>query len=172
MMAHLISFGLALVTVCSQHVLHELSHAVVARLFGVRVTRIQWLTYHGGTRVFYENEPDFISDDINNTSDSISKKWAVIASAGFLTTTTLGYFFTAAYFLVPNNTLKIGLCFFSIIFLFVDSLYFLIGSIGDFGDVVGIRKIMKLPKKLTILICTVIFLFHLEIILRSFYFPA
>ncbi|MDK2813446.1 MAG: hypothetical protein PWQ08_701 [Clostridiales bacterium] len=165
MMAHLISFGLALVAVCSQHVLHELSHAVVARLFGVRVTRIQWLTYHGGTRVFYEDEPDL-------TSDNISKKWAFIAGAGFLTTTTLGYFFTAAYFLVPNNTLKIGLCFFSIIFLFVDSLYFLIGSIGDFGDVVGIRKIMKLPKKLTILICTVIFLFHLAIILRIFYFPA
>ena len=164
-MAHLISLGLALVALCFQHLLHELSHVATARLFGVRVMRIQWLTYQGGTRVFYENEPDL-------TSDNISKKWAAIAGAGFLTTTTLGYFFTAAYFLVPNNTLKIGLCFFSIIFLFVDSLYFLIGSIGDFGDVVGIRKIMKLPKKLTILICTVIFLFHLAIILRIFYFPA
>lgn len=171
-MAHLISFGLALVAVCFQHVLHELSHAVAARLFGVRVTRIQWLTYQGGTRVFYENEPDFISDDTSNTSDSISKKWAVIAGAGFLTTTILGYLFTAAYFLVSNDILKIGLCFFSIIFLLADSLYFVMGSIGNFGDIVGIRKIMKLPKKPTILICVLLFLFHLAIVLRSFYFPA
>ena len=171
MAAHLISLGLALVAVCFQHLLHELSHVAAARLFGVRVMRIQWLTYQGGTRVFYENEPDFISDDISNTSGSISKKWAVIAGAGFLTTTTLGYLFTAAYFLVPNSTLKIGLCFFSIVFLLVDSLYFMIGSIGHFGDIVGIQKIMKLPKSQTILICTLLFLFHLAIVLRSFYFP-
>jgi len=165
MMVHLISLGLALVALCFQHLLHELSHVAAARLFGVRVMRIQWLTYQGGTRVFYENEPDL-------TSDNISKKWAAIAGAGFLTTTILGYLFTAAYFLVSNNTLKISLCFFSIIFLLVDSLYFIIGSIGHFGDIVGIQKIMKIPQRLTILICTVIFLFHLAIVLRSFYFSV
>ena len=164
-MAHLISLGLALVALCFQHLLHELSHVAAARLFGVRVMRIQWLTYQGGTRVFYENEPDL-------TSDNISKKWAVIAGAGFFTTTILGYLFTAAYFLVSNNILKICLCFFSIIFLLVDSLYFMIGSIGHFGDIVGIQKIMKIPQRLTILICAILFLFHLAIVLRSFYFPA
>jgi hypothetical protein len=55
--------------------------------------------------------------------------------------------------------------------LVVDSLYFLVGSIGDFGDIVGVRETMKIPKKPTTLLCAAIFAFNLAIILRCFYFP-
>jgi len=45
----------------------------VAELLGEKVKKIQWLTYHGGTRIYFENEPGF-----NKTVD---KKWTVIAAA-------------------------------------------------------------------------------------------
>jgi len=114
--------------------------------------------------VFYENEPDLSSENIN-------RKWIFIAGAGFITTTILGYLFTVAYFVVSNNLLKTILCFFSIIFLVVDSLYFLIGSIGDFGDIIGVREIMKISKGLTTLLCAAVFAFHLAIIHLCFYLP-
>ncbi len=161
---YLVALGFSFVALCIQHLIHEFSHLIAARLCGEKVIRIQWLTYHGGTRVFYENEPDL-------SSENISRKWALIAGAGFITTTILGYIYTAAYFVVPNHLIKAILCFFSIVFLAVDSMYFLIGSIGNFGDIVGVQKIMKIPKEFATLLCAAVFVFHLAIIIRCFYFP-
>jgi hypothetical protein len=131
-------------------------------LFGEKVTHIQWLTYYGGTRVFYENEPDF-------TQSHISKKWAAISGAGFIATTIPGYLFTILYFVVANAWVKTGLCFFSIIFLVADSGYFLIGSIFNFGDVVGIRETLKLSKWISVAICAGVFLLHCAVIYGCFY---
>jgi len=60
---------------------------------------------------------------------------------------------------------------FSFVFLFCDSLYFLGGSIGNFGDVVGVRETIKISRKLSILLCDAAFAFHLVIIIRCFCFP-
>lgn len=41
-----------------QHIVHECGHMLAAKIMGEKVVKVQWFTYHGGTRVFYENEPD------------------------------------------------------------------------------------------------------------------
>jgi hypothetical protein len=71
---YLIALGLSFLALCIQHPIHEFSHVIATQLCGEKVTRIQWLSYHGGTRVFYENEPDFMSENIN-------RKWVFIAGA-------------------------------------------------------------------------------------------
>jgi hypothetical protein len=161
---NLIVFGFLIVALCIQHPIHEFSHVIAARLCGEKITRIQWLTYNGGTRVLYENEPD-------SSSEKISKKWLFISGAGFITTTILGYLFTILYFVASNDWLKLLLFAFSFVFLFCDSLYFLGGSIGNFGDVVGVRETIKISRKLSILLCDAAFAFHLVIIIRCFCFP-
>lgn len=148
-----IGIGSGLLASCLQHLIHEFSHVLAAMITGEKVTHIQWFTYHGGSRVFYENEPDLNTENIN-------KKWIFIAGAGFLVTTLLGYLFTMLYFIVSNNWLKIILCLFAFIFIISDSLYFLIGSILNFGDVIGIRKTLKMPKWLSIILCAGIFTVH------------
>ncbi len=161
---YLVALGFSLAALIFQHLIHELSHVLAARLCGEKVIRVQWLTYHGGTRVFYENEPDPGSEETN-------KKWMLIAGSGFITTTILGYLFTVLYFVVANGLLKAILCYFSVIFLVVDSLYFFIGSIGNFGDVTGVRKMARISRRLSILLCIAILAIHLAIIIRCFYLP-
>lgn len=130
------------------------------------MTHIQWLTYFGGTRVFYKNEP------IDYNSAQTEKKWALIAIAGFSVTTVMGYLFTFLYFVIANNWVKTGLCFFSIIFLICDSIYFVLGSILNFGDIVGFREVIKIPKWLSVILCVGILLLHCTIIYICFYKTA
>ena len=111
--------------------------------------------------MFYENEPDF-------TTKSVEKKWALISGAGFIVSSILGYFFTGLFF-VTENYIKTSLCFFAIIFLVVDSLYFFLGSVFNFGDIVGVRESLIIPKWVSIIICAVMFIFHCSIITMSFY---
>jgi hypothetical protein len=158
----LLTIVLSFVALCFQHPIHELSHVAAARMFSEKVIRIQWLNYQGGTRVFYKNEPDL-------SFQNVDKKWIFIAGAGFFTTTILGYFFAVLYFVVSIGLLKAILCLFSIIFLLTDCLYFLIGSIGNFGDITGIRKIMKMSKTLSTIVCAAVFILHVIVINLCFY---
>jgi hypothetical protein len=142
--------------------IHEYAHVIAAALFKVKVTHIQWLTYHGGTRVFYENEPDL-------SSPCIPKKWAFISGAGFAATALSSYLFLLLYFLISNAWIKTGLCFFSIMFLIIDSLYFLLGSIFNFGDITGVRKTLGIPKWLSVVLCASVFSLHCAIAYLCFY---
>ena len=159
---YVLVIALSLIALCVQHIIHEYAHVLAALLFGERVSRIQWLTYHGGTRVFYENEPDL-------DSPNIDRKWALISGAGFISTIVLGYLFLFSYFLVENTWVKTGLCFFAIIFLIVDSLYFAIGSIFDFGDILGVRKTLNMSKQLSVFLSVTVFLVHCAVVHFSFY---
>ena len=155
-----------LIALCFQHLIHEYSHVLTASLCGKKVTRIQWLTYHGGTRVFFENEPT------DYKSAQTDKKWAFIAISGFVATIILGYLFVFLYFVIENSWIKVGLCFFSIIFLAVDSIYFALGSVFSFGDIVGFREICKIPKWLSVVLCVGILFMNCTVIYICFYRTA
>ena len=36
-----------------QHISHELLHIFVGKKMGLSINKIQWFTYHGGTKVFF-----------------------------------------------------------------------------------------------------------------------
>lgn len=151
----------AFISLCLQHPTHEYAHVIVAKLLGEKVTHIQWLTYHGGTRVFYENEPNFES--------TVSKKWAMIAGAGYIVTNCLAYIFVCFYLFIPLGLLKAFLCILSIVFLLCDSLYFVLGSMLNFGDIVGIKKALNLPRWFCILLCYIILIFNIILVKMVFY---
>ena len=160
-MNRFVVFIFALISLCLQHPLHEYAHVIVAKLLGEKVIRIQWLTYHGGTRVFYENEPSF--------ETIISKKWALIAGAGYIVTNCLAYIFVYLYIILPFGLIKAFVCILSIVFLLCDSLYFVLGSIMNFGDIVGIQKTLKLPRWLCIFLCFMIFTLNITLVKVIFY---
>ncbi|WP_426348580.1 M50 family metallopeptidase [Alloiococcus sp. CFN-8] len=144
-----------------QHIIHEFSHVLAAKLLGEKVIKIQWLTYKGGTRVFYENEPDL--------TDEVEKKWAVIAGAGYIITNSLGYIFAIVFTLFDNSFIKVFLCIVSMVFLVIDSLYFTLGSTFDFGDVIGVRRVLNISKTLAIISSSLILVINIFIIGVVFY---
>lgn len=151
----------SLIALFLQHSIHEYSHVLVAKLLGEKVIKIQWLTYHGGTRVFYENEPTF--------EFQVERKWAGIAAAGYIVTNCLAYIFTVTYMILQNGWLKAFLCILSMVFLFMDSLYFTLGSIFDFGDIIGIKKTLNISKSLSVFLSFLVLLINLMIIVGVFY---
>ena len=50
-----------------------------------------------------------------------------------------------------------------------DSLYFTLGSIGNFGDVIGVRGVLNMPKSISVLISTIAFAINILIIKVVFY---
>lgn len=144
-----------------QHIVHECGHMLAAIILGEKIVKVQWFTYHGGTRVFYENEPDY-----NKSTD---KKWAIIASRWYIATNLSGYFFIFLYHMLTNNFLKL-FCYVAVMmFLVTDSLYFTVGSIGNFGDIIGIRDILNMPKSISVLLSVIGFALNVLIIKLVFY---
>lgn len=162
---YLITLMFVLPALLAQHLIHEYAHVVAAKIFDVKVIRIQWITYKGGTKVFFENEPDFFND----SAEIISKKWAWISIAGYLVTNVIGYFLVLIFLLLENGWVKGAVCYFCIIFLIVDSLYFLLGSILNFGDIVGARKTLYVSRRLSIIGTSIILALNLALINKMFY---
>ncbi len=121
-----------------QHVTHEILHLIVGKCFGLKFLRIQWLTYHGGTKVFFDNEPD-----LSAKTENISKKWVYMSAAGIIGTNILAYVFVLIYYLLPIGYCKLFIWVLSIFFLITDSGYAVLGSAGNFGDTYLIRKFHK-----------------------------
>ena len=144
-----------------QHIVHECGHMLTAIILGEKIVKVQWFTYHGGTRVFYENEPDY--------DKSTAKKWAVIASGGYIATNISGYFFIFLYNIMPNNFLKLFCYIGAMMFLVTDSLYFTLGSIGNFGDIIGIRDVLNMPKSISVFLSVIVFAINILIIKIAFY---
>lgn len=160
-MSRISIFCLCVLAVCLQHIVHECAHVCVARILGEKVKKIQWLTYYGGTRVYLENEPDF--------SKPVDKKWAAIAAAGYVTTNVVGYCLILIYSFAQNIFLKRCCCIAAIMFLIIDSLYFVWGSIGNFGDIIGIRKTLHIPKGVSVLLSVLVMAINIFIIKVVFY---
>lgn len=154
-------FPLIIISGLLQHVVHECGHMLTAIILGGKIVKVQWFTYHGGTRVFYENEPDYNKDT--------AKKWAVIASGGYIATNIAGHFFIFLYNILTNNFLKLFCYIAAMMFLVTDSLYFTLGSIGNFGDIIGIRDILNMPKSISVLISIIAFAINILIIKAVFY---
>lgn len=144
-----------------QHIVHECGHMLAAIILGEKIVKVQWLTYHGGTRVFYENEPDY--------NKYTAKKWAIIASGGYAATNILGYFLIFLYNILPSNFLKLVCYIAAMMFLVTDCLYFTLGSIGNFGDIIGIRDILNIPKSISVLLSIIGFSINILIIKVVFY---
>lgn len=160
-MSRISIFCLCVLAVCLQHIVHECAHVCVAKLLGEKVKKIQWLTYYGGTRVYLENEPDF--------DKPVDKKWAAVAAAGYVTTNVIGYCLIFVYYLAKNIFLKRCCCIAAIMFLIIDSLYFVWGSIGNFGDIIGIRKTLHMPKWVSVLLSVLVMAINIFIIKVVFY---
>lgn len=160
-MSIIIILPFLLIALCLQHLIHEYSHALVANLLGEKVSKIQWFTYRVGTRVFYENEPDF--------EFQVKSKWAGIAGAGYIVTNCLAYILVVIYIILQNSWLKAFLCMLSMIFLFLDSLYFTLGSTFDFGDIIGVRKALNISKSSSVFFSYLVLLINILIIVVVFY---
>lgn len=154
-------FPLIIIAGLLQHIVHECGHMLTAIILGEKIVKVQWFTYHGGTRVFYENEPDY--------NKNTAKKWAVIAFGGYIATNIAGYFFIFLYKIIPNNFLKLVCYILAMMFLVTDSLYFTVGSIGSFGDIIGIRDILNVSKPISVLVSVIGFAVNILIIKLVFY---
>lgn len=152
----LFSVVFVFIAVAVQHVIHEYSHVLAAKIVGVKVVRIQWLTYSWGSRVFYENEPTY--ESLTN------KKWAFIAGAGYIITNTLAYIFILIYHFLPFGWVKAFVSMLLIVFLLGDSTYFTLGSMLNFGDIIGIIKTMNISKRWAIFFCGLILIFNILIV--------
>ncbi len=161
-------FTIFLIVILLQNVIHEYAHVMVAKLKGVKVIKIQWFTYSKlvfGTRVFFEKEPNF-------DEDNIEKKWGWIAAAGYISTTGIGYIVTIIYFLYfkyMSSWVILVSCLLSMVFLTFDPLYFTLGSIFDFGDIIGFRKAFKIEKSVSILFSLLVLTLNILLIRLVWY---
>lgn len=140
-----------LVSCVLQHVSHELLHVFVGKKLGLSIIKIQWFTYHGGTKVFFEGEEQVIESD-----EDIHKEWIYMNLAGIIGTTIFAYLFCVIYFLLNIGYLKLFMWVLATIFLLTDSSYALVCAFGNCGDFYLVNK--KLKNK-NILRCLSVLLF-------------
>ena len=140
-----------LVSCVLQHVSHELLHVFVGKKMGLSINKIQWFTYHGGTKVFVEGEEQMIESD-----GDIPKEWIYMNLAGIIGTTIFSYLFCVIYFLLNIGYLKLFMWELATIFLLTDSSYALVCAFGNCGDFYLVNK--KLKNK-NILRCLSVLLF-------------
>lgn len=126
-----------------QHISHELLHVFVGKKMGLTLNKIQWFTFHGGTKVFFDDEEQILELD-----KDIPKEWIYTNLAGIIGTTILAYLFCAVYFWLDIGYLKLFLWELGIIFLLTDSSYALVCSFGNCGDLFFVNKNLKSKRTL------------------------
>ncbi len=131
-----------IISVLLQHVTHELMHVFVGKKQGFVITKIQWFTYHGGTKVFVEGEEEVVNGDV-----PITKAWVYMNAAGIFGTTLLAYVFWGIYLLFPMGYLKLFLWELAMVFLLTDCGYFLLCAFGDCGDMYLVNKYLGAKSK-------------------------
>lgn len=125
-----------------QHVTHELMHVFVAKKQGLVVTKIQWFTYYGGTKVFIEGE-----DAVVNGEAPVTKAWVYMNAAGIFGTTLLAYVFCGIYLVAADGIFKLFLWELAMVFLLTDCGYFLLCAFGDCGDMYLINRYLGTKSK-------------------------
>ena len=119
-----------------QHIIHELLHIIVGKLLGLELLSVKWFTYHGGTKVTFKDEDIILS----NRDDKIPKQWIIMNLAGIVGTTVLAYIFVLVYWVLPMGYLKLLFWVLSAMFLITDSLYSVISSFGNGGDLYLVNR--------------------------------
>ncbi len=140
------------ISVLIQHVIHELSHVFIGRTQGLKVEKIQWFTYHGGTKVFFSGE-----EKILNHESPITKQWIYMNIAGVVSTTLLAYVFMGLYYIVPVNYLKLFLWILSIFFLLTDSSYAMLCAFGNCGDLYMVNEYLGKKRYIAKLLVLLVF---------------
>lgn len=143
------------------HIVHECGHMLFAKISGEKIIKTEWFK-NGGTRVFYENEPKDYNKDT-------PKKWAFIAFGGYASTIVTGYLMIALCYSSPNYYIRLFAFFEAMICFISDGGYFILGSIGNGGDVIGIRDILGIPKPIMILLSVMIFAVNMLVVKIVFY---
>lgn len=146
------------------NIVHELGHIIFAKKLGIMVKKVDWFTASklGGSKVYYKDEPD-INDDI------VEKKWGIVALGGFFTTLVIGYIIMFMYYILENinsPVFTVIICAGSMIFLMSDLIYFILGCILNFGDIIGVMKTFKVKK--TIVLFILVFLLFINISIIKF----
>lgn len=129
-----------------QHISHELFHVIAGKKLGLSLVKIQWFTYHGGTKVYFKGEDEVVQRDNN-----IPKEWVYMNLAGILGTTILAYFFGVIYFILDMGYMKLFMWVLATIFLLTDSSYALVCSFGDCGDFYLVNKYLRRKNTLKML---------------------
>ena len=137
-----------------QHISHELLHIFVGKKIGLSINKIQWFTYHGGTKVFFDGE-----EQIAELDKDIPSEWIYMNLAGITGTTILAYLFCAVYFLLDIGYLKLFIWELAMIFLLTDSSYALVCSFGNCGDFYLVNKKFN-RKNLLRCLSVLIFIFN------------
>lgn len=137
-----------------QHISHELLHVFVGKKMGLSLNKIQWFTYHGGTKVFFDGEEQIVELD-----KEIPKEWIYMNLAGIIGTTILAYLFCVVYFLLDIGYLKLFIWELAMIFLLTDSAYALVCSFGNCGDFYLVNKKFN-RKNLLRCLSVLIFIFN------------
>ena len=149
-----------------QHIIHEMLHILVGKLLGLYVVSVNWLSYHGGTKITFKGEEKVI----NISDENIPKKWIIMNLAGIIGTTLLAYIFVLIYSLLPKGYIKLFFWVLSAMFLVADSGYSVLCSFSKSGDLYLVSKYFKNSiyiKIISILLLTlniIIFIFISKII--------
>ena len=137
-----------------QHISHELLHVFVGKKMGLSINRIQWFSYHGGTKIFFDGEEQMLE-----LGKNIPKEWIYTNLAGIVGTTIFSYIFCAVYFLLDIGYLKLFIWELAMIFLLTDSSYALVCSFGNCGDFYLVNKKFN-RKNLLRCLSVLIFIFN------------
>lgn len=154
MMHKIIVIIFLIVSCLLQHVSHELLHVFVGKMMGLSLNKIQWFTYHGGTKVFFDGE-----EQVAELDKDIPKEWIYMNLAGIIGTTILAYLFCVVYFFLDIGYLKLFIWELAMIFLLTDSGYALVCSFGNCGDFYMVNKKFN-KKNLLRCLSVLIFIFN------------
>lgn len=97
----------------------------------------------------------------------MKRKWGLVAIAGFIVTTIMGYLAFSLYCYGPgifNSGVLVLLFMIAVIFLLMNRFYFMLGSFLEFGDSFGFGKAFKLSKLALIISFTCIFILNLILV--------
>ncbi len=136
-----------------QHLTHESLHILVGKLCGLKLVSVQWLTYHGGTKV------TFAGEEMLDMEGKKPLSWILMTLAGICGTTLAAYCFVTVFFLLPMGYLKLFFWVLSIIFLLTDSGYALLCALSGSGDLY-IFCSSKRRQNIVRVITGCVFLFH------------
>lgn len=139
------------------HILHEILHIIVGKKAGLKLLSIQWFSYHGGTKVTFEDE-EKISDENNK---NIPKAWIYMSLAGIIGTTLTAYMLVLAYLLLPSGYVRLFLWVMSAIFLVSDSGYSVLCSFCGNGDLYFVKRAMGRKSYILNISSVLLFIFNI-----------
>lgn len=125
-----------------QHVSHELLHLIVGKKMGLLPIKVQWFTYHGGTKVFFEGEEEILNGSLDKDKD-VPREWIWMNLAGILGTNVMAWALCLLYQFLPLGYLKLFVWEAAMVFLLTDCGYALLCAFFDCGDLYLINRLLE-----------------------------